>query len=116
MKNKIEEIGLGEVFKGAIEQIMKKNELGFITDRYTDSSEIETFWRIIVDGLELDFCVDYVQRDCDGWAQSTCYSKKLGYDIVIDNDFPVVVKDVDQVIRIIEGQNKIIKEVEAKIK
>lgn len=101
--------------KEKIEQIIKENELEFITDRYADSSEIETFWSAIVDGLELDFCVDYVQRDYDGWVQSTYYCDKLGYTIIIDNDFPVEVEDVDEVISIIEGQNKIIAEVEARI-
>ena len=101
--------------KEKIEQIIKENELEFITDKYADYSEIESFWNAIVDGLNLDFCVDYMQRDCDSWVQSTYYCKKLGYTIIIDNDFPVQVENVEDVIEVIEGQNKIIKEVDAKI-
>ena len=100
--------------KEKIEQIIKDNELEYLTDIY-DGGEIETFWNAVVDGLNLDFCVDYVQRDCDGWVQAVYYSKKLGLNIVIDNDFPEEVKSVEEVIAVVEGMNKIIEELEAKI-
>lgn len=101
--------------KNKIEQIIKDNGLDFITDKYADYSEIESFWNAIVDGLNLDFCVDYVQRDCDGWVQSTYYCKKLEMNIIIDNDFPVVVENVEDVIVLVKRMNKLIKNVEAKI-
>lgn len=96
---------------------MKDKELEFLTDRYCDVSEVENFWNEIVDGLNLRFCVDSVQREADGWLQAVWYCSAIGgYNIVIDNDFPPLAESVDDIIRIIDEQNKTISEIEAKLK